>query len=290
MQKVAVQELNPFNVREQEHPFYIDVIFRKIKPMPHTGIYHYHDNIELIYCKSGKLKITFISGEIILEPGDFIFINSNIPHSTDPYDGENEHYCIKFDSSILDIKTSRPMPDSRYFLSLLPDQALFLNSDDSAQIHELFKRCSENFTHNNYTKRLVLQASLMEIMAYIFNKNIDAEYLNDEERSNVLLNSLAYIRENFSTITLEDAAKNASMSYSYFSRVFKKEFNISFSKFVTKLRLEKSLALLSNSSLSITEIAMECGFSNLSHYVNCLKNEKGITPNKFRALVKNKNH
>ncbi len=290
MQKVAVQELNPFNVREQEHPFYIDVIFRKIKPMPYSGIYHYHDNIELIYCKSGKLKITFIAGETILEPGDFIFINSNIPHSTDPYDGENEHYCIKFDSGVIDVKTSRPMPDSRHFLSLLPDNILFLNSADSEHIHELFKRCADNFTHNNFTKRLLLQASVMEIMSYIFGKNIDEKYLASDEKSNVLLNTLEFIRENYSTVTLEEAAKHASMSYSYFSRVFKKEFNISFSKFITKLRLEKSLALLSNSSLSVTEIAMECGFSNLSHYVNCLKNEKGITPNKFRALVKSKNH
>lgn len=289
MQKIVVHELTPFNVSPKRLPFYIDVFFRKIKPMPYTGIFHYHENPELIFCHSGKMKITLADGEIILEPGDFLFVNSNIPHSTDPYLGENEHYCIKFDSAVLDVKASRPLPNPKHFLYLLPDHIIFLNSKDSEQIHTLFQRCVDHFSHDNFTKRLVLQASVMEIMAYVFDRGLENPYSAEETQKNkVLLDTAEFINQNYATVTLEKAAKNASMSYSYFSRLFKKFFNTSFSKYVSKIRVEKSLSLLSNSSLSITEIALECGFSNLSHYVKCFKAEKGITPNKFRSLVKNR--
>ena len=284
----AVHEIRPFNSEDEERCF-IDVIFRQIKPMPYSGIFHYHENIELIYCKSGKLKITFIAGNIILDEGDFIFINANVPHSTDPYLGENEHYCIKFDSVILDVKTSRPIPSAQHFLSLLSDHIVFRHSEDSEQMHYLFKRCCDNFTHDNYTKRLILQTSIMEIMAYIFDKSLKNASTSDDVISNeILFKTAAFIDENFSTVTLEEAAKNASMSYCYFSRMFKKEFHTSFSNYVTKIRVKKSLYLLSNTSMSITEIAMYCGFSNLSHFIKCFKQEKGITPNQFRSLVKNK--
>lgn len=286
MQKIAVHEITPFDTAKESFPFFIDVTFRKIKPMPYTGIFHYHESPELIFCHSGKMKITLLEGEIILEPGDFLFINSNIPHSTDPYEGENEHYYIKFDAAVLDIKASRPLPNPKHFLYLLSDYSVFRNSKESEQIHALFQRCVDNFSHNNFTKRLILQASVMEIMAYVFERGLENPSAEETQNNKVLLDTAEFINQNYTTVTLEKAAKNASMSYSYFSRLFKKFFNTSFSKYVSKIRVEKSLSLLSNSSLSITEIALECGFSNLSHYVKCFKAEKGITPNKFRSLVK----
>ena len=289
MQKIAVHEITPFDTNKTNLPFYIDVTFRKIKPMPYSGIFHYHDSPELIFCHSGKMKISLLAGEVILEPGDFLFVNSNIPHATDPYMSENEHYYIKFDPAVLDVKASRPLPNPKHFLYLLPDHLMFRNSRESEQIHTLFQRCVDNFSHDDFTKRLVLQASVMEIMAYVFNRGLENPYSSEETQKNkVLLDTAEFINKNYATVTLEKAAKNASMSYSYFSRLFKKFFNTSFSKYVSKIRVEKSLSLLSNSSLSITEIALECGFSNLSHYVKCFKAEKGITPNKFRSLVKNR--
>jgi AraC-like DNA-binding protein len=126
----------------------------------------------------------------------------------------------------------------------------------------------------------------MELMAYIFSKKLPTDKMANQKEKNLAIHSTKeFINKNFATVTLETAAENASMSYSHFSRVFKETYKMTFSKYITRLRIEKSLSLLPNTELSITDIAMECGFSNLSHYVKCFKEEKGITPNKFRTSV-----
>ncbi|MDQ1855358.1 helix-turn-helix domain-containing protein [Chryseobacterium sp. WLY505] len=57
-------------------------------------------------------------------------------------------------------------------------------------------------------------------------------------------------------------------------------------EYLRKLKLNKSLELLS-SSHSLTDIAMECGFSDQSHFIRCFKENIGITTLKYRNLLKN---
>ena len=277
MKKNVVHELLPFDTPPKRFPVYIAVLFQEIEPMPYSGIFHYHEEPELIFCHSGKMQVTLPGEKTLLNPGDFLFINSNTPHATDPCVGKNQHFCIKFDVSVLNIKLSYPMPEPAHYLAMLPDHIIFKNSEDKEQMHALFQRCLDNYSHDNFTKRLILNASIMEIIAYIFDKGLEKPYLTDNyQKSEVLLDALDFIDQNIATVTLDMVAKHASISYSYFSLLFKRFCGISFPKYVSKARVKKSLPLLTNSSLSITEIATECGFSNLSHYVKCFKAEKGI--------------
>ncbi len=285
----AFQEMAAVKPSGKEKAFYIDVALKHYKNASNTSAKHFHSNIELIRSNFGKLKIDFLSESIILNEGDFIFINSSVPHNINAYLNENEHYCIKFEPFVINTKTSRPLPEADYFFKLLPDYAVFRKSRDSGYIHYLFKRCKDNFTHNNFFKRLVLQAAIMEISAYIFERQLKNFTLPDaNDKNTIFFNTSSYINKNYSTVTLEDAAKNVSMSYSYFSRVFKREFHTSFSKYITNIRVQKSMEFLTGTDMSIADIAMECGFSNLSHYIKCFKEEKGITPNKFRSIINEK--
>lgn len=123
-------------------------------------------------------------------------------------------------------------------------------------------------------------------MSYVFRNSSNPNIKNNTSKlSKDFAKVLKYIEENLATITLEAAAKHCSMSYSYFSRNFKAETGFSFSTFIIKKRVDKSLELLSKTNMSLTDIALECGFSNLSHYIKCFNEEKGITPKKFRLIA-----
>lgn len=287
MNRFAVHEKVQFNDTKNDQFFYINVAYRNVKPWSQAGVFHFHNSIELIYCISNKLKVTFDSTEIILDKGDFLFINSGVTHSTDALFNENEHYYVKFEPIIVNTLTSHPLPPAEYFFSLLPDYIIFRKSKDSDYIHYLFKRCKDNFSHNDFAKRLILQGSIMQLAAYIFENKLKDFVLEEfNEKNSIFLETSEYINKNYSTVTLEDAAKNMSMSYSYFSRIFKKEFNTSFSKYVTTIRIQKSLEFLTNTTMTVADIAAECGFSNLSHFTKCFKEAKGMTPNAFRTIVK----
>ena len=288
MEKNLVHENKSFNRPENDTPFYSECFHRKIYKNGPPSIFHFHDKVELLFCLEGELKVTMISKDIILKKGDLMFIAPNSPHATYAFSDYNEHYYIKFKNCMLHVPSSRTLPSEEYYISLLKDYEVFHCEDkDEEYIYDLFRLSILNFSHDNYFKRLILRANIMQIMSYIFEHS---ESVSTKEAtsntSNAFATILEFIENNCTTITLEEAAKHCAMSYSYFSRNFKSQFGFSFSNYVIKKRVDKSLELLSKPDVDLNNIALECGFSSLSHYIKCFKDAQGITPKKFRKITK----
>lgn len=92
-----------------------------------------------------------------------------------------------------------------------------------------------------------------------------------------------FIIDNFSKdISMADVADNINMSYSYFSKLFKEETGMTFSKYLTKIRMEKAKDLLQNPTYRVNEIACMVGYDNLYHFSRAFKSYYGMSPNQFR--------
>jgi AraC family transcriptional regulator len=70
----------------------------------------------------------------------------------------------------------------------------------------------------------------------------------------------------------------------HLSREFHKHFHLTVGEFIRTRRIEHASELLSNSELSMTEIASICGFSDQSHFCALFKRHLGMTPGKFRDV------
>ena len=57
-------------------------------------------------------------------------------------------------------------------------------------------------------------------------------------------------------------------------------------KYIQILRLEKANTLLSKSALSIRDISIACGFSDMAYFANCYKKFYNIAPSKMREIQK----
>jgi len=66
-------------------------------------------------------------------------------------------------------------------------------------------------------------------------------------------------------------------------RRFQADIGISPSEYRTKLRLQRAEWLLSNSGMSVTEVAMECGFQDSSSLSRALKQRKGVNPSELKS-------
>lgn len=94
---------------------------------------------------------------------------------------------------------------------------------------------------------------------------------------------LDYINDNYAEkITLSSAAKVLGYHPQYFSAFFKKHFRVNFVEYLTTLRVNKTLALLANTNQSITEIALNHGFSNHKTYSAAFRKLHGLTPSTYR--------
>jgi len=68
------------------------------------------------------------------------------------------------------------------------------------------------------------------------------------------------------------------MSYSYFSRIWKRIVRRSFREYLNEVRVSHAEHLLKTTSLPVTQIALECGYNNVSYFIAVYKELKGITP------------
>jgi two-component system response regulator YesN len=97
---------------------------------------------------------------------------------------------------------------------------------------------------------------------------------------------LNYLNNNYYyDISLNDVAKNVNLSYNYLSKVFKDEIGKSFIDFLTELRLEKSMKLLADESISIKEICQKIGYNDPNYYSKAFKKITGMTPTEYRLFI-----
>ena len=95
-----------------------------------------------------------------------------------------------------------------------------------------------------------------------------------------------FIANNFrDDITVSDAAAMCNVSYSYFSRIFKQITKHSFSEYLNYIRITEAEKLLASTDLSMTEIAMQTGFSTSSYFIQQFKLHKHISPKQFRKNI-----
>ena len=77
-------------------------------------------------------------------------------------------------------------------------------------------------------------------------------------------------------------AESVNMSRSSLLRKIKQQADLSASQFIRQVKLEKSKELLRDSDMTISEIAFEVGFANVSYYIKCFREDFGIPPGELR--------
>jgi AraC-like DNA-binding protein len=100
----------------------------------------------------------------------------------------------------------------------------------------------------------------------------------------IIQRARTYIEENFSeNITLKEIAAAVHTSTFYFCKIFRKGTGITFTEYLTRVRIEKAKSHLTNPHLRVSEIAFEVGFQSLSQFNRAFKGLTGRSPSDFRA-------
>ena len=92
-----------------------------------------------------------------------------------------------------------------------------------------------------------------------------------------------YIVEHYyERLSIETLASQAFLSSRHFERRFRSLFHMSPGEFILKVRIDAAVRLLLESELSVTQIALQCGFYDNSHFTRQFKTKMGISPIQFR--------
>ncbi|GEQ86998.1 transcription regulator [Patiriisocius marinistellae] len=141
----------------------------------------------------------------------------------------------------------------------------------------------------NYGKESVsLITSLMTSVLELLIRNIKKSSYYEIQQKNTddrITKMLTYINENIDKTELlkvENLANVFMMSSTYVSEFFKKQVNISLREYIIKAKLKLVEIRLLNSDFTLTQIAEELGFTDVSHLSKTFKRYSGISLREFK--------
>ncbi len=95
-----------------------------------------------------------------------------------------------------------------------------------------------------------------------------------------------YVEQSYSEpISLGKAASVAALESSYFSTYFRAKVGITFTDWLRQVRIGKAMELMKVGDFSITEIAYEVGFADLTTFGRAFKQHTRMTPREFKKSV-----
>ncbi|MBN1987029.1 MAG: helix-turn-helix domain-containing protein, partial [Prolixibacteraceae bacterium] len=77
---------------------------------------------------------------------------------------------------------------------------------------------------------------------------------------------------------VSELAETMNMSRSNLLRKIKKDTQLSASQFIRQVRLTKSLELLKQNTLTVSEVSYQVGFGNTSYFIKCFREQYGFSP------------
>lgn len=110
------------------------------------------------------------------------------------------------------------------------------------------------------------------------------KFISQNSREMTLADQVAhYIQQNLDRdLTREEIAASFFFHPDSLNRLFKKDTGMSITKYLTEIRLQNACKLLTDTSLSVSLIAMSSGFRHLSYFSSIFKRTFGMTPVEYR--------
>ncbi|MBE5939740.1 MAG: helix-turn-helix domain-containing protein [Lachnospiraceae bacterium] len=255
-------------------------------------MWHWHPEIELTLITDGQISYQVNDRVYELKAGDGLFCNSNALHTGHMIDGKNCLYTsITFNPKIIyGFKGSVIYND--YVLPITENISLgsvvFKSSASWQQtILENMKNIENLYFNGQDTYEFRIQQLLSDIWLSLYN-NTKSDIQNHTLRSGGkdierLRQILSYMEEHYhEKITLDDISDSIGLCREECCRFFKKQMNQSLFDYLMYLRIEKSLPLLMENRLSITEIAESTGFGSSSYYARVFKEQMNCSPTQYK--------
>jgi AraC-like DNA-binding protein len=254
--------------------------------------WHFHPEIELLYCIKGK-GTNFIGNCIrSIEEGELLLLGKNLPHTRQR---DKEYY--------LENKTDTPSSVVVQFReNFLGDQ--FLRVQEFQPIEDLLNRSlrglkfTGNILNEVTPKLLALKnksgsSAILDLIAildqlastqeFIFLNSVNYRSSVNEKSAQLINGVYRYTVDNFrNPISLNDVASLTHHSSAAFCRYFKARTRKSYFQYLTEIRIAHACELLMEGNLDVSQVCFASGFNNLSHFHKQFKKHVLLTPSEYR--------
>jgi len=235
---------------------------------------HYHENAYFFFHLSGKLDEVNKKNTVTCVPGTLLFHHWQDPHYDKNFSDNASFFHVEIEDRWFIRHHLKP--------SIVEGSMQLKNPILKTVVRKIHREMTLALPMSIGTAtQLSVDGLLLQAIAELTRSSEDKtsqtpgwvrrvrDILNDSDRESV---------------TLQMLSKETGVHPVHLSKEFPKYFNCGFGEYVRNTRIEKAISLLSKSSMTLSEIAHACSFSDESHFIRCFKEVMSTTPGKFRKV------
>lgn len=270
------------NNNDYEISFYKDKDLKKVS-------LHSHDFYELYYFINGNISYIIENAHYTLLSGDILLISPRDLHQLDIKDTKTEYervvlwinpkYIKKLSTENTDLAECFELCNRRK--DYLVQDKLFSESIKTG-LKALYT-CSKSDEYGaDIDAEIIIKKMLLSLNKYV--RNIKEEIASNES---IITKTINYICENINgNLSLDNISEKMFLSKYYLARLFKEKTNTTIHQYIIKKRLILSKQFL-ETNLPISEVCIQCGFADYTHFFRAFKHEFGITPKQYLEYINN---
>lgn len=232
--------------------------------------WHYHENAYFTFILQGNVIEGNKKEVYNCSAGSLLFHNWQEPHYNIKPPGFTRGFHIELAHQWLD--------NLDFSLDKLTGSINISNPALKLVLYKIFRESKTD----DMTTNLGVQTLLLQLLGQMEKDNQTAIYKNPTWVSRLK----ELLHENFAEHwSLNELSDELGIHPVHLSRDFSKYFHCNIGEYIRKLKVEKSLSMLSHKNKSLTDISYECGFADQSHFTRCFKAVNGVNPLEYRKII-----
>ncbi|MCC8050282.1 MAG: AraC family transcriptional regulator [Clostridiales bacterium] len=255
--------------------------------------WHWHEEWEIVLVTEGHLRFELENARQTLSCGDGIFINAKALHAIQ----NDSQVPGKLHSAVFHPRLIGGSVDSVFWQTLVQPfysnaatRFLLLKKDIPWQKEVLrsfqivWEAIAEEQDDFENLARFYLSRTIRSILQ---NTDFSKSNLSEQElaKVNQIRSMMEFVEFHYmEDLTVEQIAKSVSISNSTCLRCFHEMLNTTPMQYVMEIRLKKAAALLRSTNKPAKNIALDCGFNDVSYFIKMFRLKYNSTPGKYRKL------
>ncbi|MCD8116368.1 MAG: helix-turn-helix transcriptional regulator [Oscillospiraceae bacterium] len=160
------------------------------------------------------------------------------------------------------------------------DEYILLKFDDEFSVRQLLELMVVEYASPQENTQEILKSLTLALMMQVARQYKKS---NPKGETQTLSEKIvSYIGEHIDTVTLQEVARHFSYHPNYISMLLPKEIGKTFSEILLEQRMERAVALLKGTDLTVSEIAGLLGYSNSSNFYKAFRTYYGTSPREYK--------